>query len=137
MKITKELQAKINRIFNAKDDEARKAYADAILTSEDEYKLAILNDVKAIQETAPALYDLLAKFTKYNTYRCSEAPSVERIAESLTSRVNSPEREELIDQRDADLLANARAKEDFLIQISYAEDLTALKNIFESFGLTW
>ena len=137
MKITKELQAKINRTFEEKSAAIRKAYTDSVVSEDDVYKLSVQNDLEAISASAPSLMDLLTKYVKSNVYRCNEPPTLEQIATYMCGRVSSPERKELLDKRDAALLALARGKEDFLIQISYAEDLSTLKGIFENFGLAW
>lgn len=135
MQITKELRAKIDRLYTAKKEELNTIKTEKLKVVIDQEVAALMAELKKIPEDSVLMTALKRE---YCSRRLSIDPSLQNLAENLSSaRYHSVEGRAIENE-----CAEAKAtldleKERFLIELSYAGGMNELREVFERFNFAF
>lgn len=135
MRITKELEARINRSFEAKYEERFEALSDEARALRESIKEQVTKEVLKVANENPVLASYLAN-QFYNDF--CEAIVSSNVFNRNQSTYDLPQSLTL-DKIDAQIkelrTQKKREIENFLIEVAYTKDLSSIKDIFSNFGL--
>lgn len=131
MKITKELENKINRLLNEKYDTQLSNLRRELLLQEDYFIDSVVKEIKTSISKNPY-------FEHFINNQTSSWESTDRYLEKNIRKFTDVPEDEQLKQKISELeLKKKTEKEDLLIAISYQKDLDGIKEVFEKMGLNF
>lgn len=140
MKVTKELKAKIERIFKEKRQAAWDEYEKKSKAAQANVREMLGVEIEDMCTNYPTFGASLKNLVYNNTYygRNDKPPvTTKDIINFFANRDMGDPNGVLVAERKAECERLERQEEDLLIQIAYAENIGELQAIFAKLGIEW